>query len=351
MSEKKSTLAIIGSGLAGLASGFEYLQIQPSKGPIDFYYTPQHPSASLVASGLLHLFHGVQARIPDQGREALALVLNLIKTLEEDSSSIAQPTPMLRPSKNHIQQSMFQARSKQYPEELKFGDFDVDGHIFKNALMIDQAWIINTPIYMEKLRLFLEKHSCTFIEQTAPKDLLDRYERVIIAAGAQTLELMKKLSGEELPSSLETILTKGQVALCDGVKPPSVTLNARTYIIPGPHPNSVLCGATFERTFSTADPQPSPERSRVWQEGVLAWPTLSRAKVTWKSGVRLSGPSHKPFIASYQGKLFVISGLGSKGLIYHRLMAQKLMKVMHHSSSNKRWEFFPLKTLVDDISL
>jgi glycine/D-amino acid oxidase-like deaminating enzyme len=332
MSEKKASVAIIGKGFMGLAIAY-WLQKRQIKA--DVYSSSHYFTSSSIATGLLHLFHGSEARIPLQGRLALSKSLELMNSLP--STAFIKTTQILRPAKNAKQISIFRKRARQFPDELSFGIQAHSNLNLEQTLLVKSAWIIHSKYYLDCLENYLLNLDYSFINQPVI-DLkeLDHYNTIFLCCGAHLFKLDDEL--EKLMTGYH--LTKGQLAhmssTCLNPSFLDTALNARSYLVPlVSHPlekrdqndlgeRVIIAGASFEREFSWQDPGPQPNdlRDRMLQEAYELWPSLHEYKnIHWKAGFRLSGPNHLPFIAHKNNRLIAVGGLGSKGLLYHSWLA------------------------------
>jgi glycine/D-amino acid oxidase-like deaminating enzyme len=47
-----------------------------------------------------------------------------------------------------------------------------------------------------------------------------------------------------------------------------------------------------------------------------------------RAGVRASTPDHRPIVKQVDERIWIFTGLGSKGLLYHALFAEQLVKAI-----------------------
>lgn len=348
MGEKETSFAVIGCGLAGLAVCYELFHSFPSAN-VDIFSSEKQRPASQVASGLLHLFHGTRASLPPLAREGFQATKELLEFLQEQSPHpIFKEIEIVRPVRYAEQRKAFLTRTRQYPLELEFNEFKMEKLYFQEALIIKKAINVDAPAYLGTLRTYLQQKGARFLTEEISKERLSSYDKVILCCGSQVKSVMEALSG--ILPELETIPTKGQVALCQSTDVPPIAINAKSYLVPSLSEHRYLVGATFERQFTQVEPADCFERQVLLEEAVKLWPSLQASSLIWQSAVRLSGPEHLPFIASYKQNLLAVGGLGSKGLLYHRLMARYLMRLLKNSPSGENWQIFPLRALIDNLN-
>lgn len=338
MIEKIRKVAVVGTGFAGLSLGFQLtkLGIYP-----DFYEDPSLPAASLIATGLLHLFHGAQARIPPLGQEAMQESLAQLEQLGS-FTSYAQKITLVRPALNKMQESTFAKQAKRYPEQASYKNLPWDPQQY--GLWIDHAYWVNSALYLQCLRAYLEKHGCNFKKQRVYlPDLENLYDQAAFACGYGSL-----LIEEIRDKNLESHLTRGQLGYISIEKPPQFALNGKTYLIPrsmSQEGSFWVFGSTFEKLplDSVFDGQTYDLQARLKliEQTQELWPFINVEKASWDLGYRLAGPNHLPWIGQLSEKSYAFTGLGSKGLLYSAYLAKKLASCMH---SQKPFEYFHLES-------
>lgn len=335
MSEKIRRIAIIGAGFAGLSLAWQLRQQQ--KDPllkIDLFEDPKHPPASQIATGLLHYFHGIQARLPPLAQEAYDEAMNQLQKLGS-FDLYAKPLTLVRPAHNRMQEAIFAKRSRQHPKETEYKELPWNEHI--KALWIHNAYLIDSPCYLKTLRLALEKQNVSFFSRAVfPEELEPSYDNVIIATGYASVQIPSLSLNEE-----HWRLTRGQLGHLSLKEEPMLALNGKTYLIPIFHEkNRWIFGSTFEQiSFQTPFEKKEFEakaRENLCQESQKLWPPLLISEETeWHIGYRLAGPNHLPEIRRLGAKTYLFTGLGSKGLLYAAFMAKQLSSHLLDDECNK----------------
>lgn len=343
MSEQKGTVAIVGSGFMGLATAF-WLCKQGILSTI--YYDPSYQGASEIATGLLHLFHGQEARMPPFAQQALAKAFEIMHEL--DHLSFLKPIQLLRPARHAKQVSIFKKRARIYPDKLEWGAFETGGVSYSNCLLVKHAWIVDSFKYLKALKDHLVLKGCTLCPlKIEAIDQLQMHSKIIFCLGANTLKLFP-----ELPSLLqEYVITRGQLVQLEkpqGAVNLESALNARVYVTPHPNdPQALIVGATFEREPLLPLASSFSYRQKLIKEAYELWPSCSNYQAeNWKWGFRLSGPAHLPFIATHGARILLLSGLGSKGLLYHSWLAYHgIKRFMVKKPLQHKWEIMTLSSL------
>ena len=152
---------------------------------------------------------------------------------------------------------------------------------------------------------------------------LDAFDHIIVATGAAAA------SFPEL-SHLRITPVKGQVLEIDwpeGMPPLPYPLSSQAYLLMAPGAGKAIGGATFEHHFSSVEPNISEAVEEILPKLQVFYPDLSRSSVTGcRAGVRASAPGHRPLSGRMGERLWVLSGMGSKGLLYHALYSAELSK-------------------------
>ena len=88
-----------------------------------------------------------------------------------------------------------------------------------------------------------------------------------------------------------------------------------------------LAGATYERDWESREPDPERARREILDKIRPFFPAVDKMElITCRAGLRAFTPQHRPLIQRMTKRLWVYSGLGSKGLIYHSYFAKRLVQ-------------------------
>ncbi|MCE5317612.1 MAG: FAD-binding oxidoreductase [Parachlamydia sp.] len=319
------TIAIIGAGFCGLASAWELLQ----EGHEVHIYDPSGIAggASGVSAGLLHPFTGIHANLAEWGREGVASTLELIRISSQTlGTPVAEESGMLRLALTEEMRADFLSCASQH-EDVDWLEPRECQHLVPNlkalpGICIRSALTVRSALYLRGLWLACEQSGATLIPQpvTSLSSLLD-YDLVITAMGASIASLPEL---RHLP--IRPI--KGQVlelAWPQDIAPLALPLNSLAYLVMQPGGQSCLAGATFERDFSTPLPVPEAAFHEIMPKIAAFYPALSDARlIGCRAGLRASAPGHKPLLKQVDAKTWVLTGMGSKGLLYHALFAKRL---------------------------
>jgi len=93
-----------------------------------------------------------------------------------------------------------------------------------------------------------------------------------------------------------------------------------------PEGKTCIAGATFEKHFENGDPDPEVAIKELMPKLAKLYPPLASAKIIRvKSGIRASTHDHHPLLEKIDDRTWVLTGMGSKGLLYHALFAKRLI--------------------------
>lgn len=316
-------IAIIGAGLCGLACSVR-LSLQNFEVTL-FDQTGIGAGCSSVPVGLLHTYAGPKAQksfLADEGYRASRELLELAQS--ESITPLFRQDGILRPVVAGLDIDAFQETAKNYSDTEWWDEKRTVSYIPEllayPGLFIRSGYTVNCPAYLNALWRLAQKHGATFMQQkiTHPHDL-SGFDKIVFTVGYGVNEVR----GIELPP---IDIIKGQ--LLELNSPTEVllpfALNA-TVQFSQMTKESVFAGATYERKWSHLDPDPACVeliRSKI----ALMSPAFSELnlKSIW-AGLRAATKDKKPFIKNDKN-IWIIGGMGSKGLLYHALMAKRLLK-------------------------
>lgn len=310
------TAAIIGSGFSGLGVGWHLLQRGRK---VVFFEDPERPGASLIASGLLHPYAGEHGRRSWKASEALLAAQSLLAAAEEAlGRPVAEKTGIVRLAfkPDHIETFRQHARS--------FGDIQVWG---EDAFLITSGITVHAQEYVEGLKLACSKKGAVFIKKKIESfQELEDFDRIVIAAGAETLRFFPELAPQ-------LSRTKGQVLLYsypEGYPAPQHNLVAKGYVLNRKEKQMLIVGSTYERDYSSEDPDLEPALRELAPKLKTFIPNgapLQSPSV--RSAMRLGRKGHYyPLVRRMGEKCWVMTGMGSRGLLYHAYIGEQLAEAL-----------------------
>ncbi len=323
-------IAVIGGGFAGLALAWHFLRIKKSISLTLFEQNEIGSGASGVSAGLLHYYAGLKAKKNFLGEEGYESTRQLLDAASEFSSApIYENSGLLRFPINENQEKCFIAAARDYPDvhwlsaeeclRMNPGVFPSPGLFIENCL----------TVYPDKYMAALWK-GCESLGARHKKrkihnfNELEEFDLIIGAAGAGIL-------APPFPS-LPINALKGQILELpwpENIPMPKSALSSEIYVVPDRENKKCFVGSTFEREFTNADPDPEEAEKKLLPHLIKLYPAFSDIKPTGcRAGIRVTSRDRFPFIQQIEQRIFVFTGLGSKGLLYHSLLAENFVKTI-----------------------
>jgi glycine/D-amino acid oxidase-like deaminating enzyme len=291
-------VAVVGAGIAGLAVVWHLLQ----KG-CDVAVFDRGDGASSVSTGLLHPFPGKEAVRGWRADEGMAATKELLQVASRERPVFVE-NGILRFAVTDRQREEFPERSTKWvPEAVDTAAMWIpDGITVFSRLYLEGLWKACKGVKREQGTVSLEE--------------LDGYDRVVLAAGADT---MRFAVCKDLPLKR----TIGQSLICRWPEKIPISLLSQGHITPTEDPELCQVGSTYEHT-----PEPDPKKAlALLDKCALFYPPAKNFEVVEiRSGVRISPKvGYRPLVAQVAPKIWVFTGLGSRGLLYHALLAKELV--------------------------
>ncbi len=304
-------IAIIGAGLAGLSCAFHLkshdLTVFDPKGI--------GGGASGIATGLMHPYAGEQGRRSQFATEAMQAAQDLIQTIETATQQqIILHRGLIRHVQNDDQRQMFLSHAK------VFGDVR---QIDEESFWIESGLTIDCPLYLALLwQVIADQGAILVREKITDLNLLADFDQVIIAAGAGVRQF------PEL-SSLPISVVKGQVLSCQG-PPPSASTLGKGYIALSRNPQECFVGSTYERDDMTENPDAQKAKELLFDKIGAFFPAVNELKIAGcKAALRVVRKGHYfPIVDKIKDNLWVVTALGSRGLLYHAYLGRQLAEKM-----------------------
>lgn len=310
-------IAIVGGGFAGCALSF-YLQSSGKAQVTLFDKKGIGSGASGIAAGLLHPYVGEQVRrsaLADEGMEATRYLLETAARNSEEP--IADYSGIIR-----VAQSL--AQQRQLVEHTQ--NFSDITQIDENQFLIHSGITVQTNAYLNALWSVCEKWGATF-EQREIHSLseIEGYDAVVAAAGSGIFDF-KEFEGFRLnPVRGQIIVSKK----AEGALLPERSMVGKGYIAKGVKEEEISLGATYERGVRSDTPDLESALKELQPKIEALWPSLKIDLIEVKAGVRISSVGHYfPVIGQVKDSLWVMTGLGSRGLLYHALFAKMLSQAL-----------------------
>lgn len=306
-------VAIIGAGLAGLASCWYFLQKRPTA--TVHLFDPLGPGGQSrqVAAGLLHGYVGLEAKKSPWADEALACSMALIKQIAPQAII---STGILRVARSLRQESSFQKTALSYADVLAVENC----HDYlpqlptRPGIFIQTGVTVDVAYYTEQLaRACSSLGALYFTHRIETFDELSSYDLRLVAAGAKSNYFWPHLA---------LTAVKGQMVKLKGAPTLPFSVTGSVYL--SSQQEGCFVGATYEHHFTTEDPVAEEAKKLLLPQAIELFPPLAQAEVVdVRAGLRASTPDHLPLLQQMDKNSWILTGFGSRGLLYHALFAKR----------------------------
>lgn len=327
-------IAIVGAGFSGLAVAWHLMTQKPSPNLKLTLFDSRAigEGTSGISAGLLHPFAGAHAKLNWNGFEGMAATKELLKV---SSRALGQAVTsarsgILRLALSDQQKDDYVLCAQKYSHDVQWLDASqtqvlVPGCAQAPGLLIKNGEVVYSKLYLRGLLKACEALGVNFkCHKISSLNELKDYDFCIITAGAETRELLE-LTQPKLK------VVKGQVlelSWPSDCKPLSHPINSHVYILMTEKGNSCLVGATYEKEFSSVATDLEFAKKELLPRAFDLFPGLSRSTVLrGAAGLRAVAPKHLPLIEKLSNREWLLTGMGSKGLLYHALFAKELVKL------------------------
>lgn len=318
-------IAIVGAGLAGVATAWHLLHINPHIQIVLFDPKGIAGGASAVPLALLHCYSGAKARLSFRAQEGWHATWHLIGEAEKAlQRPIAKMSGVLRAAMTRQQHQDFAAAAASYGDLLWLEEAGCQnrcpGIAAKAGIWIEQAAVVDTKAYLMGLW-----HRCLALGARLEPVGIDNlealadFDKVVVAAGADSSTLLQC-------RHLAITPIKGQMLHLKCPTPlPACPIASHLLLLPHSEQNSVLVGSTYERHYLNGVADTATAENLLLPKAIALFPALADAQVVdVYAGIRASAPLHRPIVEPLAENHWIFTGLGSKGMLWHALLAQEL---------------------------
>lgn len=323
-------IAILGAGFSGLALTWNIVSSPFFKNAKVTVFDKHGVGggASSVSAGLLHPFGGPKAKKNWRGDEG---VEETLKLLQVASDALGEPvyrkSGLIRLATNPDQHEAF-IESAHKNEGVSWIEKEqcqtiLKGLAAKPGIFIENAYSVISSKYLEGLFLACCNRGASLsIQELKSLKEVEGYDLVIVALGADILDIeelqklpIRRLKGHVLEFSWPSELP-----------PPDVAVTSDIYLVMNLAKTSCIAGATFEREFTSREPDPTFAAEYILKRLYKTFPSLKEVEpCEYRAGIRATTADHRPLISQINDKCWVMTGLGSKGLLYHALFSKELI--------------------------
>lgn len=290
----------MGEGIAGLSAAF-YL-----KDYAHITVFSHGNGASVASAGMMHKFVGDTGDKSVYGDEAFEASRLILEALEGD---FYKKTPIIR---QVLSPEMKQNFLQYAHSDLTFLNDD--------QVEIHEGYLIDVPQYLKILKTLLISHNVEFVDKfIGPQENFSLFDRVILCAGYGIKQLCPHLKMKFL---------KGQAFSYKNLHKHTLPLIAKGYL--APFSDKVVIGATYEKHFDTVKPD-IKVAVELLKDAIETYfkPYDEQLPYEVLAGVRVFHPNfNHPKIINKDDKTFIVTGLGSRGLLYHGLLGKILYDII-----------------------
>lgn len=282
-------IAVVGAGFAGLAAAYFLLE----KYQVTLFdHQGIGGGASGISSGLLHPYPGEKGRRSWHADEAMAATRQLLEIAQHE---INEPVA-------------------HFGGILKIGECTSAGPDVEK--LCDGTYLIHSGVtvfpkaYLPGLWKACEKKGAQLeIKKIESLKELKAFDTVLLAAGGGIRAFSEC-------HDLTVNFLKGQVLTCTLEKPLERSISSKIYQAITQDPHKYHRGATYEREFT--DELPDLETAvRLLKPDTTV--------LDCQAGIRVTNPAHYfPILQQIDPKTWIITALGSRGLLYHAYFGQKI---------------------------
>lgn len=306
----KQKMAVVGAGLAGLALCMELLD----RGyEVDLYDAQGiGAGASGVASGLVHPYPGEGVKRSAHAEAALAETKRLLEIAQAHSVEKVYDSSFLIRYATQEQSLVLRKHAQVYGDvvEQEEGKFWLTSGF--SVFCMPYLWGLFAACQKKGLRYY--------VANIASLEQLSGYAGSVLAIGGGVF-----FSSLCSHSSLRAV--KGQAFVCDPPPTlPSHSLLGKGHIVPLPS-GLVHLGSTYERGVIDPSPQYEVAQQDLFSKAQALYPSWDSIVVKQvRAGVRVARVgSYLPACIEIAPTIWQLTGLGSRGLLYHAWAAKQLV--------------------------
>lgn len=320
-------IAIVGAGLSGLALAWHLMDKGKCRVTL-FDKGGVASGASGVNAALMHPYPGKEGKYSHLANEGIRATKRLLAVAQKKSVlPLTVETGLLRYPITDDVRARFLSRTTSSDEDvIPYGD----------AFLIRSGMTIFCRRYLEALWLALEeKGARLYKENIKGVEQLKDYDQIILAAGAGVF-------GFPQTHRLHIESLKGQTLTCrlpEGCALPEQSRVANGYIAHVGREQHCLIGSTYERGETNPHPDWEKAKADLFPRAAFLEPQVDRFEVVdGFAAFRVMRIGHYGPIAVplTTGNVWVITALGSRGLLYHAFIAELLShSILYPIDSNK----------------
>ncbi|MEM8727180.1 MAG: FAD-dependent oxidoreductase [Chlamydiota bacterium] len=313
-------IAVVGGGFSGLALCYHLLA--RGKNVTLFDGKGIGGGASGIASGLLHPYPGQSTRLSWRGKEGMEATKRLLKLVGGD---VYKESGILKIAVTPKREKVLRKLANRY-EDIEWWDADrcrdfIQGIRYLPGIFIKSGITVHALLYSKRLWEVCESLGCRLEQRQVFLDDLETFDVVVLAVGGG----IRRFAVRE---KLDLKFNKGQILVCrkprhfenDG------SLIGKGYLALSEDKDRCYLGATYERDFETEEPCPATATGLIFKQIRQFIPSHQSFKVEQcLAQIRVvSSAGYRPVVEKLDDRLYVITAMGSRGLLYHALLGKEL---------------------------
>lgn len=317
---KKTTVWIRGAGIAGLTAAWHLTRAGHKVVVTDTSGVGSGASGAWWA--LLNPATGIKATPATDFEMGVTSFETMAVELGVDHAPWIRKG-IVRPAIDKTLEKGFSASAKSlaWPAGWVEWKLDVHGLAGHGALEVHRGYAIDTRLWMTTITEALRKRGVEIREQVPDHHKVDS-DVVLHATGADILQ-------DPMWSHLNIHPIKGQLreVRVTGIKRAFPALSSRGYAVQIDDGHWVL-GSTYEHEFIDSDPDPAFDAYILDRFRAMFPQPIEITIIGRWSGIRVGSGNRAPILAEHPDRPghFVMTALGSKGLLYSQVLSHKLVR-------------------------
>ncbi len=309
---KRLSIAIVGGGFCGVAAAWHLLQIPRARVTL-FDKAFIGAGASGAACGLLHPYLGKNAFKSVDAKAAIAETQKLLQVAQKaEKLPVANFNPILRYPKDETQKMLFQKRAAEN-DDLSWQN---------GALWIRSAATVFSKHYLRGLWRACKQNGARFVRTCIQgMDALPRFDITVLAVGKDIAQFAPKLPLKYTKGQILVAKKQGELFTHSLMEEGHIALTET--------PKVYHLGSTYERRPTSLGVDLSVAKKIILPKIGRLCSIDQLSVMSGRSGVRVApNVGHYPCLKQLRPNVWIITGMGSRGLLYHALFAKQLKEAI-----------------------
>ncbi|PWU13124.1 MAG: hypothetical protein C5B45_06680 [Chlamydiae bacterium] len=306
-------IAIIGAGFSGLAAAWNLLNLKNQVTVFDLF----SEGASAIAAGLLHPYVGEEGRRSLFATEAMQKTAELLHIATRSLREDVCREGIIRIAQNEKQRKAYKNHCVIFKDVIDLG---------KDRFLVKSGKTVFCKRYLQGMRLAIaEKGGQCIAEKILDLEQLKNFDQIVVAAGASIRDFPEF-------EQLKLKFIKGQVLTCEIPSDLQIerSLVGKGYIATSHKPEICHVGATYECHDLTGTVDLLHTQNLLFTKASSFYPAIWKLKpIDCSSAIRVMRQGHYlPIVTKISSRVWVITAMGSRGLLYHAYFGEKLAQVI-----------------------